>query len=170
VFTFAGIRSNKAYCHEFFMENALNLYGEAEFSLAPIKVQEAKHSDYIIPETIAYREGIQELLNDSYPRMLGVAMALETHADIMLTNFRNAFRKNRKNLPEDVYHNKVEVYFNSHVENGVEERHAEDARMCVINNCKTQEDYKDIKDGALGAIKVQQNMWDAMYQRSLDLG
>ncbi|MCL1487591.1 MAG: iron-containing redox enzyme family protein [Marinobacter sp.] len=160
---------NKAHCHEFFMENALNIYGETEFSLAPTKVQEAKYSEYIIPETVAYRERIQELISDSYPRMLGVAMALETHADIMLTNFRDAFRKNRKKLPEDVYQNKVEVYFNSHVESGVEERHAEDARMCVINNCKTREDYNEIKHGALGAIEVQQEMWDAMYQKCLVL-
>lgn len=153
----------KSRCHEIFMENALNLYGQQEFGAEPVRVQSAKDSHLIITETHEYREQIQENITQSYPRMLGVVMALETHADIMLTNFREAFRKNRKTMLEDEYLKKVEVYFNSHVDNGVEERHAADARQCVINNCKSTDDLNEIKAGALGAMSAQKKMWDAMY-------
>ncbi|MBV7263426.1 iron-containing redox enzyme family protein [Photobacterium sp. WH77] len=160
---------NKAHCHEIFMENALNLFGAAEYELASLKVQDAKNSPFIIPETLAYRERIQALLTDSYPRMLGVVMALETHADRMLTAFREAFRLSRAHLEEDQYKNEVEVYFNAHVDNGVEERHAEDARNCVINNCHSQSDLNEIIYGATEMFKAQQAMWLAMYRQAAEL-
>lgn len=157
----------KARCHEIFMEKALNLFGSVEYGLPELRVQEAKNSSLILPETIAYREKIHELITGDYPRMLGVMMALETHADIMLTAFRNAFRLSRNKLDKERYLNQVEIYFNSHIDNGVEERHAEDATKCVVNNCSSKEDYDEIVYGALEAFKVQESMWQAMYQRSL---
>ncbi|UTM59266.1 iron-containing redox enzyme family protein [Photobacterium sp. CCB-ST2H9] len=160
---------NKAHCHEIFMENALNLFGAREYNLEPLKVQDAKNSPDIIPETLAYRERIQALISDSYPRMLGVVMALETHADRMLTAFREAFRLSRTHLDEAQYKKEVEVYFNAHVDNGVEERHAADARNCVLNNCLTQSDLNEIIYGATEMFKAQQAMWLAMYRKSAEL-
>lgn len=160
---------NKAHCHEIFMENALNLFGAMEFDLAPLKVVDAKNSRYILPETLAYRERVTSLLSNSYQRMLGVAMALETHADHMLKAFREGFRLTRQHLDKEQYLNKVEIYFNAHVDNGVEERHAEDARQCVINNCLSQSDLNEIMFGANEMLKVQEQMWQAMYENTVQL-
>ncbi|KZN46534.1 iron-containing redox enzyme family protein [Pseudoalteromonas luteoviolacea] len=160
---------NKAHCHEVFMENALNLFGGMEFDLHPLKVIDAKNSRYILPETLAYRERVTSLISNSYQRMLGVAMALETHADHMLTAFREGFRLTREHLDKEQYLNKVEIYFNAHVDNGVEERHAEDARQCVINNCQSQSDLNEIMFGANEMLKVQEEMWEAMFEKTLQL-
>ncbi|WP_234498069.1 iron-containing redox enzyme family protein [Vibrio maritimus] len=160
---------NKTHCHEVFMENALNLFGSVEFDLPPLSVRQASSSPCILPETLAYRERIQALITDSYPRMLGVAVALETHADKMLTAFREAFRLSRDKLDADRYKKEVEVYFNAHVDNGVEERHAEDARQCAINNCKSKEDLNEIMYGAIEMLKIQQTMWLAMYRKTLEI-
>ncbi len=160
---------NKAHCHELFMENALNLFGATEFGVLPLKVVDAKKSPLIIPETLAYREKILDLITGSYQRMLGVAMALETHADQMLTTFREAFRLTRRKMDVDTFKHDVEVYFNAHVDNGVEERHAADARQCVKNNCQNLDDLNEIIFGANEMLKIQQSMWDAMYNNTLKL-
>lgn len=157
----------KAKCHEIFMENALNLFGSTEFSLPKMKVQQAKNSDQIIPETLQYRDTIQGLITGSYPRMLGAVMALENHADKMLTIFREAFRFNNKNLDPEVFIKKVEIYFNAHIENGVEDRHAQDAKQCVHNNCNSQEDLDEIKFGATETLKAQLKMWNAMFDKAI---
>ncbi len=80
------------------MENALNVFGAAEYNLPEMKVQQAKNSDRIIAETLQYRDTIQGLITGSYPRMLGAVMALENHADKMLTVFREAFDSITKTL------------------------------------------------------------------------
>ncbi|MFV0573965.1 MAG: iron-containing redox enzyme family protein [Vibrio sp.] len=160
---------NKEHCHEIFMENALNLFGSREFELKPLRVKDSHTSSYILEETLKYRERIQELITDSYPKMLGVVMALETHADKMLTAFRDAFRLTRNKLDRNTYLESVEVYFNAHVDNGVEERHAEDAKQCVINNCHSDDDLKDIIYGATEVFKIQEAMWEALYQKTVEL-
>lgn len=157
---------NKAKCHEIFMENALNLFGISEFNLPEMKVQQAKNSDQIIPETLQYRDTIQGLITGSYPRMLGAVMALENHADKMLTVFREAFRFNNKKLDANLFVNKVEIYFNAHIENGVEDRHAQDAKQCVHNNCNSRDDLNEIIFGANETLKAQLKMWNAMFNKA----
>ncbi len=60
--------------------------------------------------------------------MLGVAYALELHASVMLTIFRDAFSLSRCYMDEESYKSKVEIYFNVHIDNWVEDRHATDAK------------------------------------------
>ncbi|MFE2266162.1 iron-containing redox enzyme family protein [Streptomyces griseosporeus] len=152
-------------CHEVLMENAHNLLGEVEFGLAPIRVKEARDSALVIPETFAYRERTRELVGGSYQRMLGVAMALEGHADTMLQICRTAFRNANTGLPATEFVEKVEIYFNVHVgDEGVEERHAADARKCVLNNVRTEADLAEIAYGATETLDIQLQMWNAMYK------
>ncbi|MGY3680605.1 iron-containing redox enzyme family protein [Streptomyces sp. TE33382] len=154
-----------AHCHELLMENSHNLYGRREFGLPPLLVREARDSDLVIPGTVAYRERTLELLTSNYHRMLGVAMALESHADKMLQVCRTAFRNSRKELPADEFVNRVEVYFDVHVgDEGVEERHAADAKQCVLNNCRTDADVAEIAYGAMETLNIQLDMWNAMYK------
>lgn len=154
-----------AKCHEVLMENAHNLLGEVEFGLPPLSVKEARVSDLVIPETFAYRERTRELVRGSYQRMLGVAMALESHADIMLKVCRTAFRNSNTGLPKSEFVENVEIYFNVHVgDDGVEERHAADAKECVLNNCRTEADVAEIACGAIETLNIQLEMWNAMYK------
>lgn len=154
----------KNHCHETLMENALNWFGFHEYGLDALSVNNASASSYILNETLQYRDRIQELISDSYPIMLGVVMALETHADIMLLAFREAFRLNRTKSEKDTYLKIVEIYFNAHLDNGIEERHAEDAKQCVINNCRNDENLQEIIYGATEMLSVQEAMWNAMYE------
>ncbi|MGW2525148.1 iron-containing redox enzyme family protein [Streptomyces sp. NPDC001617] len=154
-----------ARCHEVLMENAHNMLGEVEFGLPALRVKEARDSDLVIPETVAYRERTRELVGGSYQRMLGVAMALESHADTMLQVCRTAFRNSNTGLPEAEFVDNVEIYFNVHVgDEGVEERHAADARKCVVNNCRTEADVAEIAYGATETLNIQLEMWNAMYK------
>ncbi|HEY6174768.1 MAG TPA: hypothetical protein VIX73_10005 [Kofleriaceae bacterium] len=160
---------NPAHCHEVFMENAHNLHGQVEFDLAPLLVKEARNSNLIIEETVAYRKRTLELLGGGYHRMLGVVMALESHADKMLQICRTAFRASRNKLAKSDFVDQVEIYFNSHVGNGVEERHAADARTCVVNNCRSEADIAEIEYGATETLDIQLKMWNAMYKRTREL-
>jgi hypothetical protein len=145
------------------MENAHNRYGRVEFDLPSLTVRDAGDSELVIPETAEYRDRTLELLTANYHRMLGVAMALESHADPMLQTCRTAFRNARKHLPEEEFTDTVEVYFNVHVgDQGVEERHAADARQCVLNNCRTAADVAEVAFGARETLDVQLTMWTAM--------
>ncbi|MFG3227719.1 iron-containing redox enzyme family protein [Kitasatospora sp. NPDC048194] len=151
------------HCHEVLMEQAHNHYGEVEFGLPALTVRESRDSELLIPETVEYRDRTLELLTANYHRMLGVAMALQSHADPMLRTCRTAFRNARKNLPEKAFVDTVEVYFNVHVgDEGVEERHAADARQCVLNNCRTDADLAEVALGAERTLDVQLAMWSAM--------
>lgn len=165
--TGAGDRSA---CHEVLMENAHNLHGAAEFGVPPLAVKQARHSPLLIPETVRYRERTLELLTSGYHRMLGVTMALESHADRMLRICRTAFRNTRRELSRSEFVEKIEIYFNVHVDNGVEERHAADAKQCVVNNCHTDADVDEVVLGANATLDVQLEMWDAMYRALPDVG
>ncbi|MDF2258958.1 iron-containing redox enzyme family protein [Streptantibioticus ferralitis] len=154
-----------AACHEVLMENAHNRHGQVEFGLPPLLVKEARNSSLVIPETLAYRERTRELIGANYHRMLGVAMALESHADKMLQVCRTAFRNSNNELPKSEFVDNVEIYFNVHVgQEGVEERHAADARKCVLNNCRTEADVAEIAHGATETLNIQLEMWNAMYK------
>ena len=69
------------HCHAVLMERCHNLFGSAVFGLEDLPVIEASKSPLIIPGTEKYRQRIRELCSGSYQRMLGVAVALESHAD-----------------------------------------------------------------------------------------
>lgn len=154
-----------AQCHELLMENAHNLHAEHEFGLAPLRVKESRVHALVIEETAAYRERTRELVGGSYNQMLGVAMALEGHADHMLKLCRTAFRNTTGELAHQRYLDEVEIYFNVHVgDAGVEERHAADARRCVRNNVRSAADIDEIAHGATETLDVQKRMWDAMYE------
>ncbi|GHJ40696.1 iron-containing redox enzyme family protein [Streptomyces sp. TS71-3] len=154
-----------AHCHEILMENAHNLHGEVEFGLSPLLVRDARDSKLIISETLAYRERTLGLLTTNYHRMLGVAMALESHADRMLQVCRTAFRNTNNELPEARFVDDVEIYFNVHVgDEGVEERHAADAKKCVLNNCHADADVAEIAYAATETLNIQLEMWNAMHK------
>lgn len=157
-------KGRKTACHALLMEQSHNLFGQAEFGLAPLPVGQAKAHAGIIDETRAYRDRMQALISGSYHQMLGVLMALETHADKMLRACREGFRGSRRQLNAVEYKKKVEVYFNCHLDNGLEERHAADARTCVANNVRSPADLRAIRHGAEAALDAQLVMWNALAQ------
>lgn len=160
---------NPDHCHEVLMEQSHNLYGNTEFNLNPLLVNDSKNSEWILPETTVYRDTIFSLAEKSYACLLGVAVALEHHADVMLSAFRKAFRFNCKKIDPNSFVKNIEIYFNCHLDNGVEERHAADARQCVLNNCRTEKDFEDIVYGANKMFEVQGEVWKAMHKKTTNL-
>lgn len=169
---------DKFRCHELLMEQSHNKFGDVEFGLPPLKVKKSEESklnddanspQLVIQETKNYRDKISELLQRSYPTILGVAFALETHASHMLTHFRSAFALSRSKLNDSEYKHDVEIYFNCHLENGVEDRHAADAKQCIINNCTSIEVLNDIIFGVEETLKIQSKMWDGMYAKAIEV-
>jgi hypothetical protein len=166
----------KSQCHELLMEQSHNLYGHFEFDLPPLTVRDLEGRrdglrneeayGLVLDETKAYRTTINALLSRNYATMLGVAYALETHASVMLTCFREMFNLNRKHLGEDDFVRKVEVYFNCHLDSGVEDRHASDAQQCVLNNCTSEAALADIKHGIDATLAIQHAMWNGMHRQA----
>lgn len=157
-------------CHAVLMERAHNLFGQAVFGLDPLLVTESKNSPLIIEGTDRYRKRMSELCSSSYQRMLGVTMALESHAEKMLGHCRTAFRAYAERFERSVFVNQIEVYFNNHLNEGVEQRHADDARNCVIRNCRSPEDFAEIAYGAREALEVQLVMWQQLYNKTVEIG
>lgn len=157
---------NPLNCHAVLMEQAHNLFGQVEFALAPLLIKEAKNHPLIIPETQQYREKLQQLITGSYKCMLGALVFLELHAEKMLQYCRTAFRASHRHMDAAEYRKKVEVYFNCHLDNGVEERHAQDARQCVLNNYHNNHDFAEIRYGAEEAAQSQLTMWNALYREA----
>jgi len=156
-------------CHAVLMEGAHNLFGRAAFDLEPLAVTAARHSPLITEGTNRYRKRMAELAGGSYQRLLGVTMALESHAEKMLTHCRTAFRRHAEYLDRAQFTREVEVYFNAHLDGGVEERHAADATDCVRRNCRTTADYDEVAYGAREMLNVQLDMWQDMSARVLEL-
>src|SRR5882672_1804487 len=72
-------KGRRVACHALLMEQAHNLFGEIEFGLPALPVEQAKHHPGILPETREYRDRLHGLISGSYHHMLGVVMALESH-------------------------------------------------------------------------------------------
>jgi hypothetical protein len=155
---------DKDKCHLLLMEQSHNLFGKDVFGLPPLSVIEARKSALIVEGTNRYRQRIQELCSSSYQRVLGVAMALESHAKEMLGYCRTAFRAHAETLDTEQFVNEIEVYFNVHLNGGVEERHAVDARECVRSNCRSEQDFKEIAFGARETLDIQLAMWQDLEQ------
>lgn len=165
---------SKSRCHQLLMERSHNIFGKMEYGLADLKVEHAreienKPNGLIVDGTKHYRAKISSLLSQSYETMLGVAYALETHASHMLSRFRDAFRLSRNSLPENDFVKNVEIYFNCHIDNGVEDRHASDAKTCVLNNCVSKKALSEIQYGIKETLDAQKAMWDSMYARVVNV-
>ncbi len=160
-------KGRRTACHARLMEQSHNLFGAVEFDLAPLAVGAAKDHPGILDETRQYRDRLHGLITGSYHHMLGVVMALESHADKMLRACRDAFRASRRHVGAREFKKHVEVYFNCHLDNGVEERHAADAKTCVANNVHDAADLHAIRHAADEALKAQAVMWDAMTKQAL---
>jgi hypothetical protein len=156
-------------CHPLLMERAHNVFGEVVFQLDPPPGAMAGSSPLTLPATRNYRSRISELTNISYQHFLGVAMALETHAEKMLLHCRTAFRAHAGKFEVGQFKRDCEIYFNCHLETGVEERHAADALRCVSANCRTSEDLAKVQYGALQALDAQLLMWEALYKKAKEI-
>lgn len=157
------------HCHAVLMERCHNLFGSTVFGLEPLPVISASQSPLIIEGTNRYRQRILELCSGSYQRMLGVAVALESHADKMLTHCRTAFRAHASKFDPTQFVKDVEVYFNAHLNEGVEQRHAADARDCARRNCRNEADLAEIAYGARETLKIQLEMWQELHARAMGL-
>src|SRR4051812_40384042 len=155
---------NPKYCHAVLMEQAHNLFGTTVFNLEPLAVVAARNSPLLTQGTIRYRKRMAELASGSYQSLLGVAMALESHAEKMLTHCRTAFRAHAEYFDPTKFVREIEMYFNVHLDGGVEERHAVDAAACVRRNCQTPEDLAEVSYGAREALDVQLDMWQDLHR------
>jgi hypothetical protein len=156
-------------CHASLMENAHNAFGQVVFGLDPMRTSEARNSALIVAGTRSYRQRLQALSVGSYPRLLGMAMAMESHADKMLTHCRTAFRACAESFGGSEFVQKVEVYFNVHLDGGVEQRHADDAATCARRNCRSAADFAEIAYGARATLAIQLLMWDELLQKRIEI-
>ena len=155
--------------HPLLMETSHNLFGENVFGLEPLRVCEAKDSALIVQGTRQYKARLRRLCNGSYQRLLGTAMALELHAEHMLSHCRTAFRAHAARCRTSEFGRDIEVYFNVHL-NGVEARHAADARKCVEINCKTDGDVAELTAGAEETLAAQMEMWRDLHEKMKTIG
>jgi hypothetical protein len=156
-------------CHAVLMERAHNTFASVAFGLDPLHVTAAKESPLVVEGTNRYRRRMTELGSGSYACLLGVALALESHAEKMLTHCRTAFRAHAERFERSAFVREVEIYFNVHLDAGVEQRHAMDARDCVRRNCRTAQDFADVARGARGTLEAQLDMWQDLHAGAVQL-
>lgn len=157
---------NIDFCHERLLEASFNNFGERIFGLAPLLLTDARTSPLLNTETEEYHMIIRQLCSGSYQRMLGVLWAIETHAEPMLTTIRRGFRTLSGTIDPKEFVEKIEIYFNVHLNSGVEERHASDSLRCVTSNISSKQDFDEAMAGALGGLKAQETFWMGLIKQA----
>lgn len=146
------------------LEDAFNLHGEALFGLAPITMQQAENSPYLLKEAKTFREVQQEIFAyGSYPALLAATYVREAAAQLMLKSFYEAIFLPYRTLyrQKNIDFSPIVKFFASHIE-GVEDEHAAHARAAALNACRNESDLVFFKEGVFKLLEAQSNLWAAM--------
>jgi hypothetical protein len=153
--------------HLYLLEEAFNLHGKTIFGLAPIKMQDAEFSPYLLDEAKRFRQVQKDIFaHGGYPELLAATCVRERAAQTMLTNFYEALF-----LPYGEQYRQIRVdfgpirqFFTSHIE-GVEDEHALHAMRDALSACRDKNDLQLFKDGVKKLLSAQADLWQALYQR-----
>ncbi len=165
-----GGNGNPQAVHLRLLEDSHNRLGTIVFGVPEIKLRDAKHSPFLLPEALSFRRTQSQLFSSSYPTMTGCLLAHERMADDMLINFRKSiFEPNRGYFTESEF-KKLVRYYDAHRDDSkdnanVEEQHKEQALRVVAKlieeNPRTE---KLIMDGGIKFLNAQANLWDGLMR------
>lgn len=146
-----------------------NQHAERVFQLPPTTLIASLDSSHILPEAREFTN-VQSSLYYSFNHIevLGANYAQEEAATEMLTSFMSAFFE-----PYQSYYNNGDFknlieYFICHID-GLEERHADDARNCLLQWCKTEKDLEIAINSINKILSAQSNLWLGLLQALIEL-
>jgi len=155
-----GIDSKSSKSHAELLRYSHNTHGEKAFNAAPITLKDSLQSNHVFAATRKFKQIQLSLYTSSdYVEVLAASYAQEEVATEMLSVFYQTFFESRK----DIYSTKKEFdlvaeYFTCHL-NGLEVRHAEDAKYCLFTHCNSST-KKDIAIHAMSQIlHAQSEIW-----------
>lgn len=161
--TGCGVKEN---VHSKLLEDSYNSHAKKIFGLNPLYLKDTTSSSNVnvIKEACLFVEKQNTLYkSDNYCTVLGTALAHETLAVSMLTNFYKAFFLRYRGYYKKEEFDQVEKYFSSHL-GGVEERHAKNSQEIVQRWCKNENDLHSIAKGAIGFMEAQSVLWDGLHR------
>lgn len=157
--------STNGKSHKELLEFAYNIHGRIVFGLEQENIDVPSDAKNLLRASKKYRD-IQAMLytSDKIPEALGAFLAQESAAQSMLVLFYEVFFLpfKEKYTGAEYRFEDVTLYFTAHI-CGVEEEHAERARQCALNECKTLNDLMLLKSSIDSFNKAQLNLWDSLF-------
>ncbi|KAB2879747.1 hypothetical protein F9K33_07895 [bacterium] len=155
---------NGTTSHSAHLRHSHNIHSERVFKLSPISLRESLSSELVLEKTKEFSRQQAELYaSDNYLVVLATNYAQEEVATDMLKSFLSAWFRPYKFLYSLQEYDEVEEYFRCHID-GLEERHAEDAKNSVIKQIKTSQDMNIALTSIRDILVAQSNMWVSLYE------
>jgi len=158
-----GLIEGNKKSHAELLRFSHNTHGERVFNLPSISLRDSLNSDFILPTTKTFKKVQHNLYTSrNYIEILAANYAQEAAAVEMLNNFLNAFFKPYSGF----YQSKQEFldiieYFTCHLD-GLEQRHAEDAKRNLFKQCKSTNDVRIAVLALKKMLSAQSNMWNEL--------
>lgn len=142
-----------------------NRHSERIFGIQYISLRDSLGSPHILEETKAFRKSQIALYESSnHVEVLAANYAQEAAATTMLTVFMKSFFEPYKNYYSNKEYQEITEYFHCHLE-GLEERHADEAKYCLFQQCYTPEDIEIAIASISTILTAQSNMWVALKEK-----
>ncbi len=142
-----------------------NRHSERIFGIQGISLRDSLNSPNVLAETKELRK-IQYALYESlnHIEVLAANYAQEAAATAMLAIFMKSFFEPYRSYYSNKEYREITEYFHCHLD-GLEERHADEAKYCLFQQCKT---FKDIETAIATINKLlaaQSTMWIALKEK-----
>jgi hypothetical protein len=158
-----GLIKDGKKSHAALLRFSHNTHGERVFKIPPISLQDSFNSSYILSATQLFRKIQQELYSShNYIEILAASYAQEEAATEMLNIFLNSFFKPYAfHYRDENEFSEIIEYFTCHLD-GLEERHAENAKRCLFGRCNCMNDQGIAIKAIERMLNAQSNMWNEL--------
>jgi pyrroloquinoline quinone (PQQ) biosynthesis protein C len=136
-----------------------NKHAATVFGLGNISFTDSLKSPNVLDATKTFTKTQLSLYSSlNHIEVLAANYAQEEAATKMLRTFMTCFFEPYRHLyPESEYEDVTE-YFTCHL-NGLEERHADEAKFCLLQQCNTSNDEEMALASISKMLKAQSDMW-----------
>ena len=141
-----------------------NKHAERVFGIEKISLIDSLKSPNVLVETKAFTKTQLSLYDSSnHIEVLAASYAQEEAATAMLQGFLNCFFEPYRHLYPKRDFEEITEYFTCHL-NGLEERHADEAKSCLFQRCKSSSDTEIAITSISKILTAQSKMWIALQK------
>jgi hypothetical protein len=136
-----------------------NTHAAKIFDIGKLNLIDSLSSTHILPETRQFTQTQLALYHSlNHMEVLGANYAQEEAATDMLNLFLSAFFAPYQSFYEEKEYQTLIEYFTCHVD-GLEERHADEAKECLLQWCKQKHDVQIAVAAVSRILEAQSNLW-----------
>lgn len=145
--------------HPELLLNSHNIHAVRIFGINKISLIDSLQSPNILDKTRAFTKSQMSLYDSkNHIEVLAANYAQEEAATQMLKTFLDCFfEPYRHQYPRKEYE-EITEYFTCHLD-GLEERHADDAKYCLFQRCKSSDDIGTAVSSISKILSAQGEMW-----------